>query len=199
MPASDLLVPTRQLSEVCARCHHTAGQHHLGAVRSWEYCLATDCLCPGWCSTVECATCDYGTPRWAGYAQCLACLDYRVKPCDYVYKSVVGFDTESAIAEIRRHRLEWEVKHPGWHLDLDQQRLFPETVAPSKYADRQTTLGRKLYGARFKVVRAYQRQRKLLGDVLFPWQHLVPYGNTGYDIIVDDCDSRMQPPPMVER
>ena len=174
MPASDLLVPTRQPSQTCARCLHTAVQHHLGAVRSWEYCLATDCLCPGWCSTVECATCDYGTPRWAGYAQCLACLDYCVKPSDYVVKAVVGFDTEAARVAIQGHRQEWEVKHPGWHLDLDRQRSWPESAAPSRHSDRHTTFGRKKYNARFRVVRARPRQRKLLGDVRFPWQHLVP-------------------------
>lgn len=161
-PTTDRLVPTRQLTEPCARCHHTAGQHHVGAVRSWEYCEAQACLCPGWCSTIECATCDYGTPRWAGYSQCLACLDYHVKPCDYVVKSVISFDTEAAIAEIRRHRREWEVKHPGWHLDLDQQRSFPESVAPSKYTDRQTTLGRKLFGSRFRVVRAHPKRKSAM-------------------------------------
>lgn len=161
MPVNDRLVPTRNLEESCARCLHTANQHHVRSVRTWEYCLASDCCCPGWCSTIDCATCDYGTPRWAGYSQCLACLDYHVKPCDYVYKSVVGFDAEAAIAAIRQHRLEWEATHPGWHLDLDQQRIFPETVAPSKYADRHTTLGRKLYGSRFRVVRAYPSSRVL--------------------------------------
>ena len=163
MAASDMLVPTRQLSETCARCRHTAGQHHLGAVRSWEYCLATDCLCPGWCSTVECATCDYGTPRWAGYAQCLACLDYRVLPSDYVYKSIVGFDSEAAIAEIRKWRAEWEWKHYGFELTLDRQHLFPESTAPSKYADRHTTLGRKLYYSRWVV--QHRRKRMPSKDI----------------------------------
>ena len=162
MPATnDLLVPTRKLEESCARCHHTAGQHHHGAVRSWEYCLSPGCRCPGWCSTVECATCDHGTPRWAGYAQCLACLDYRVKPSDYVYRPVVGFDAETARVAIQGYRQEWEVKHPGWRLELDRQRLWPESAVPSKYSDRHTTLGRKKYDARFRVVRAHPRRRSV--------------------------------------
>ena len=160
-PPTDRLIATRQLQEPCARCHHTAGRHHLGQVRSWEYCLAPDCLCPGWCSTLDCATCDYGTPRWAGYSQCLGCLDYRVKPCDYVYKSIVGFDTDAARVAIQAHRQEWEVKHPGWHLDLDRQRLWPESAAPSRHADRQTVLGRKKYESRFRVVRAHPRRRSV--------------------------------------
>ena len=163
MAASDMLVPTRQLTETCARCHHTAGQHRLGAVRSWEYCQAPDCLCPGWCSTLECATCDHGTPRWAGYAQCLACLDYRVLPSDYVYKSIVGFDSEAAIAEIRKWRAEWEWKHYGFELTLDRQHLFPESTAPSKYADRHTTLGRKLYYSRWVV--QHRRKRMPSKDI----------------------------------
>lgn len=195
MPA-DRLVPSRNLEEPCARCHHTAGQHHVRSVRTWEYCLARDCLCPGWCSTIECATCDYGTPRWAGYSQCLACLDYHVKPCDYVYKSVVGFDAEAAIAAIRQHRSEWEVTHPGWHLELDQQRIFPETVAPSKYVDRQTTLGRKLFGSRFRVIRAHRSPRVLspqerwhnIGQHLAGALFSLPCGMTGILTGIDAAD-----------
>lgn len=152
MPTTDRLVPTRPLEQPCARCRHTAGQHYVRSVRTWEYCLASDCSCPGWCSTIECATCDYGTPRWAGYSQCLACLDYKVLPSTYAVKYCVGFDTETAIAEIRRWRGEWEVTHYGFELMLDRQHIFPESVSPSKYSDRGTTLGRKRYYARFVVV-----------------------------------------------
>ena len=169
MPASDLLVPTRQLTETCARCRHTAGQHHLGAVRSWEYCLATDCLCPGWCSSVECATCDYGTPRWAGYAQCLACLDYRVKPSDYVIKYLVGFDSEAARVTIQNHRAEWESKHPGWYLELDRQRLWPDNAHVSKYVDRDTPLQRKLYYARWVVRRKRPKMLPLMMSSSTQW------------------------------
>mgnify|MGYP001589970762 CR=1 FL=1 len=158
MPGADLLIPTRKLEEPCARCCHTAGQHHLGSVRSWEYCLAQDCLCPGWCSTLECATCDHGTPRWAGYAQCLACLDYRVLPSDYVYKHIIGFDAMAAGEAIRLFRGEWETKHPGFQLVLDRQRSFPDTVAPSKYSDRHTTLGRKMFYSRWRVARAHPKR-----------------------------------------
>lgn len=156
---TDRIISTRQRDEPCVRCHHTAGQHHLGQVRSWEYCLASECLCPGWCSTLDCATCDHGTSRWAGYSQCLACLYYWVKPSDYVVKAVIGFDADAARVSIQAHRQEWEVKHPGWHLELDRQRIWPESAARSRHADRHTTLARKKYDARFRVVRAYPRLR----------------------------------------
>ena len=78
-------------------------------------------------------------------------------PSEYAIKYLAGFDAVSATAALRWWRGEWEEKHPGFRLIGDRERLFPEESAPSKHADRQTTLGRKLFYARWRVVRTHPR------------------------------------------
>ena len=176
MPVNDRVVSARIDTIPCLRCGDGFHGHAIGRVASCEYCRVVGCACPAYTTSLECATCDHGSPRWAGYSQCLSCLDARVKPCDYVPRRVIAFDAEAAIAEIRGFRLEWEVKHHGWQLDLDRQRLFPESAAPSKHADRHTSLGRKLFYARFRVVRAHPKLwRSLPQESLgYPAQILAP-------------------------
>ena len=104
-----------------------------------------------------CATCDQRSPRWPGFPQCFGCLFDHVLPCDVVPKYIVGFDADSAAAEFRWFRGAWEEQHPGFELLLDRQRLFPEESPPSKHADRETSLGRKLFYCRWLVVRRHEK------------------------------------------
>ena len=106
---------------------------------------------------IYCATCAHHSPRWAKFPQCAGCLYDKVLPSEYAIKYLVGFDAEAATAALRWWRGEWEEKHPGFQLVGDRERLFPEESAPSKHADRQTTLGRKLFYSRWKIVRAHPR------------------------------------------
>ena len=106
---------------------------------------------------IYCATCDHHSPRWADSPQCYGCLRDKVLPSEYAIKYLVGFDAVSATTALRWWRGEWEEKHPGFQLIGDRERLFPEESAPSKHADRQTSLGRKMFYARWLVVRAHPK------------------------------------------
>ena len=111
-----------------------------------------------------CATCDQRSPRWPGFAQCFGCLYDRVLPCEVVPKYVVGFDADAAAAEFRWARGVWEEKHPGFRLVPDCEYLWPESAAPSRHADRETSLGRKRYYCRWLVVRNVLKKR-IIGDL----------------------------------
>jgi hypothetical protein len=109
---------------------------------------------------VLCETCDRSA-RWANHRQCFGCLYHHVKPCDYVPKLATHTDLATALAEVRRYKAEWEQAHPWWELMPDYQRIWEDSAAPSKYADRETGIGRKLVWARFKVERKHPRGRRV--------------------------------------
>ena len=107
-------------------------------------------------TSIFCTTCDV-SPRWANHAQCFGCLLDNVKPCDYVPKLATHTDLSVAMAEVRRYVAQWEQQFYGWQLTPDFQRIYEDSAAPSKYADRHTSIGRKLVWARFKVERRHPR------------------------------------------
>jgi hypothetical protein len=109
--------------------------------------------------SVWCSTCDV-SPRWPDQDQCYGCLRDEVMPCDYVPLFAVHTDLGLAIASIRRRIIYWEEKHPTWVLVPDYQRVWEESAPPSRHADRETSIGRKLVHARWKVERRHPREQR---------------------------------------
>ena len=107
---------------------------------------------------LRCDTCLY-SPCWGQHAQCAGCLYDRVKPCEVVPKLACHWDLAVAHAEVRRYYAEWEQAHPGWALEVEYEQVDFESTAPSKYVDRETTIGRKLVWSRCRVVRRHPRGR----------------------------------------
>jgi hypothetical protein len=116
--------------------------------------------CAHHCVRVEeslwCSTCDL-SPRWPDQEQCDGCLRAGVPPSDTVPMFAVHWDLAVAMASLRRRVVYWEEKHPRWVLVPDYQRIWEESAPPSKYADRETTMGRKLVQARWRVERRHPR------------------------------------------
>ena len=113
---------------------------------------------PVWCESCEGAVVS---PVWPGHDQCAGCLRAHVKPYDYVPAHYTHYDLGVALAQVRAKVAQWEVAHPGWRLEPDQQRVWEDSTAPSKYVDRETSIGRKQVRSRFRVVRAHPRGRRM--------------------------------------
>lgn len=151
------IIRPQQGAEPCARCPHAAQAHAPAGTLSWQYCNAHGCQCPGYTTTPWCVTCDL-SPKWAGYAQCLGCLIHKTKPCDVIPKYVVAFDAVAVGREFRLFRQQWEIRYPQWELIADCERRWPESAPPSRHADRETSLGRKLFYCRWRVERRHPRR-----------------------------------------
>lgn len=105
--------------------------------------------------------------KWPGYGQCSGCLTRGRKPQDTVTFRTVHWDTAVLHAVIRRKVAQWEQACPGWELVPDFARYWEDATQPSKYVDRETSIGRKLAWTRFRVVRAHPRGRRDMGQVRF--------------------------------
>ena len=141
---------------------------------------------PVWCESCEGAVVS---PVWPGHDQCAGCLRAGVKPYDYVPAIWTHYDLATCHALVRQKVAAWEQGHPGWQLAVDQQRVTEDSTAPSKYVDRDTTIGRKQVRARFRVVRAHLRGRRAgrwpvvtIGDLM---ERLV-MGLVGIDVDTGD-------------
>jgi hypothetical protein len=95
--------------------------------------------------------------KWPGHDECLGCLNAPGKPAETVTLRTVHWDTAVLHASIRRKVAVWEQRHPGWELVSDMQRYWEDSTQPSKYVDRETSIGRKLAWTRFRVERKHPR------------------------------------------
>jgi len=100
------------------------------------------------------------SPRWGSDPFCYGCLLDGIPPCEVVPVLAVHYDLSVAMAEVRRKRALWEAKHPAWELVPDYQRVVEDSAAPSKYVDRDTSIGRKRVWARFKVEARHPKGRR---------------------------------------
>jgi hypothetical protein len=107
-----------------------------------------------WC--VQCAQ----FLKWPGHDECIGCLNTLERPADTVTVRSVHWDMAALHAIVRRKVAVWEQRHPGWELVPDMQRYWEESTHPSKYVDRETTIGRKRVVTRFRVERKHPRGMK---------------------------------------
>ena len=104
-----------------------------------------------WC--VQCAA----FLKWPGHDECHGCLQVRGRPAETVTFMTVHWDTPVIHRILRRKVAVWEQRHPGWLLVPDMQRYWEDSTHPSKYVDRDTTIGRKHAWTRFRVERRHPR------------------------------------------
>lgn len=109
--------------------------------------------------TPRCVQCARGL-KWPYHDACLGCLTQGGRPAETVSLRTVHWDTAVLHAVIRRKVAVWEQRHPGWELVPDMQRYWEDTTHPSKYVDRETSLGRKLAWTRFRVERKHPRGKR---------------------------------------
>ena len=109
-----------------------------------------------WC--VQCAQ----FLKWPYHDECLGCLTVGGRPAETVTLRTVHWDTAVLHAVIRRKVAVWEQRHPGWELAADMQRYWEDSTHPSKYVDRETSIGRKLAWTRFRVERKHPRGVRLV-------------------------------------
>jgi hypothetical protein len=109
--------------------------------------------------TLRCVQCDQFA-KWPGHDECHGCLNALPKPADTVELRSVHWDMAALHAIIRRKVAVWEQRHPGWQLVPDMQRYWEESTHPSKYVDRDTTIGRKRAITRFRVERRHPRGQR---------------------------------------
>ena len=106
-----------------------------------------------------CVQCDEFL-KWPGHDECIGCLSQGGRPAETVTFRSVHYDTAVLHAVIRRKRAQWEQRHPGWELVPDFARYWEDSTHPSKYVDRETTIGRKLAWTRFRVERRHPRGKR---------------------------------------